>query len=226
MRTIQIIDATDFNQVANIQVTFRLYKNDKPLLHTITGKNFDAMTQEARNHFKKICGQTDGLSFYEEDGSYRDHSANMIIADGDESTEWSIFSDNYTIVAEIKEMDVYVIVDSSANNGKCYIGDGNSNVELLENAILFDSEGEANEYIESHEGWEDWASVSCEKIDMNDGIARKIAVAEVAIYYWVNCDREWFAEFRKKTIADRIEFIASDNDYDTLTAEAVVWKLS
>lgn len=62
------------------------------------------------------------------------------------------------------EKKVYLIIDNSANSGKTYIGDSNSNVELLENAIHFDSELEADNYIKEH-NWEDWASVCCETID-------------------------------------------------------------
>lgn len=60
---------------------------------------------------------------------------------------------------------IFIICDNSANNGKTYIGDGNRNVELLENAVEFSSKQEAQDYIDSHDGWAEWAFVSLEEIE-------------------------------------------------------------
>jgi hypothetical protein len=52
----------------------------------------------------------------------------------------------------------YLIVDTTENTGRMYIGDGGENCNLEENAMVFATEKEAREKIEKS-GWEKWASI-------------------------------------------------------------------
>ena len=51
----------------------------------------------------------------------------------------------------------YLIVDTTENTGRMYIGAGGENCNLEENAIVFENEKEAREKIKEN-GWGDWAS--------------------------------------------------------------------
>ena len=51
----------------------------------------------------------------------------------------------------------YIIVDTTENTGRMYIGEGGENCSLEENAMVFATEKEAIEKIE-RSNWEDWAS--------------------------------------------------------------------
>lgn len=51
----------------------------------------------------------------------------------------------------------YLIVDTTENTGRMYIGEGGDNCSLEENAIIFKSEHEAKQMIEDN-GWDEWAS--------------------------------------------------------------------
>jgi hypothetical protein len=51
----------------------------------------------------------------------------------------------------------YLIVDTTENTGRMYIGEGGENCNLEENAMVFATEKEACEKIEKN-GWGDWAS--------------------------------------------------------------------
>lgn len=51
----------------------------------------------------------------------------------------------------------YLIVDTTENTGRMYIGEGGENCNLEENAMVFATEKEAREKIERN-GWGDWAS--------------------------------------------------------------------
>ncbi|MFA5727738.1 MAG: hypothetical protein WC886_08875 [Saccharofermentanaceae bacterium] len=52
----------------------------------------------------------------------------------------------------------YIIYDRTANTGLDYIAEDDSNVELIENARRFDSEKDAENFIQQ-KGWDDWAQV-------------------------------------------------------------------
>lgn len=51
----------------------------------------------------------------------------------------------------------YLIVDTTENTGRMYIGEGGENCNLEENAMVFATEEEAKQRIEDNE-WSDWAS--------------------------------------------------------------------
>lgn len=51
----------------------------------------------------------------------------------------------------------YLIIDTTENTGRMYIGEGGENCNLEENAMVFATEKEAREKIEKN-GWVDWAS--------------------------------------------------------------------
>lgn len=51
----------------------------------------------------------------------------------------------------------YLIIDTTENTGRMYIGEGGENCNLEENAMVFTTEKEAREKIERN-GWGDWAS--------------------------------------------------------------------
>jgi len=53
-------------------------------------------------------------------------------------------------------MEKFVIYDKTANTGKHYISSDHSNSELEENAMMFDTEKEAQQYIDDNK-WNDWA---------------------------------------------------------------------
>jgi hypothetical protein len=52
----------------------------------------------------------------------------------------------------------YVIVDCSTNTNKIYISEDNSNCELIENAKIYNTQGEAFNIIIKN-GWSDWAII-------------------------------------------------------------------
>ena len=51
----------------------------------------------------------------------------------------------------------YLIVDTTENTGRMYIGEGGENCNLEENAMVSATEKEAREKIKKN-GWGDWAS--------------------------------------------------------------------
>lgn len=51
----------------------------------------------------------------------------------------------------------YLIIDTTENTGRMYIGEGGENCHLEENAMVFATEKEAREKIERN-GWGEWAS--------------------------------------------------------------------
>lgn len=52
----------------------------------------------------------------------------------------------------------YLIVDTTENTGRMYIGEGGENCSLEENAMIFATEKEARKKIDKN-GWNDWASI-------------------------------------------------------------------
>lgn len=51
----------------------------------------------------------------------------------------------------------YLIVDTTENTGRMYIGEGGENCNLEENAMVFATEKEAKQRIEDND-WSEWAS--------------------------------------------------------------------
>jgi len=51
----------------------------------------------------------------------------------------------------------YLIVDTTENTGRMYIGEGGENCNLEENAMVFATEKEAKKSIKKN-GWSSWAS--------------------------------------------------------------------
>jgi hypothetical protein len=55
-------------------------------------------------------------------------------------------------------MTSYIIYDKTANTGRDYIAEDDSNCALIENARRFNSENEAEIFIEE-KGWQEWAGI-------------------------------------------------------------------
>jgi len=61
-------------------------------------------------------------------------------------------------LSDLEKQTNYLIVDNTANTEKIYIGAGDENCALEENAIVYATEKEAHQIIIDN-GWEEWAGV-------------------------------------------------------------------
>ena len=103
----------------------------------------------------------------------------------------------------------YLIIDTTANTGRMYIGEGGENCNLEENAMVFATEKEAREKIERN-GWSNWASTMETDYPVNRFTRTEISVIrEVIERYnemvrlYPNKNTFYFSEKSKKDILKR-----------------------
>ncbi len=67
---------------------------------------------------------------------------------------------------ETETFETFVIADTTSNTDRIYIDCNGENCELEENAMIFETEKEAEEYIKTSE-WSEWASVTNSDLKAN-----------------------------------------------------------